>query len=304
MNPAYSVIVFTTASGAGYGLLVWLAWSQWADGHPPSVIALAAALGLVTAGLLSSTLHLGHPERAWRAVSQWRTSWLSREGLAALLVYPLAAAWCVMTLADHPWSTGMAGLTALASAVTVYCTAMIYASLKPIPRWNNPWVAPVYLGFAAATGGLLYQLLALIQGRDASAAVAIVLAAAWLLKLGYWWDISRRPPLATAADATGLARFQTVRLFESPHTQDNYVQREMGFAVARRHASKLRRIASVGAVAAASLVLASPRYSGTAAAGWGLLAIVVGGVSVLIERWLFFAEARHVVNLYYGDEAV
>jgi hypothetical protein len=42
---------------------------------------------LVSLGLLSSTFHLGHPERAWRAFSQWRSSWLSREGVAAVATY-------------------------------------------------------------------------------------------------------------------------------------------------------------------------------------------------------------------------
>src|SRR5262245_16278734 len=88
MHPAYSVIVFTTASGAGYGLLFWLAILTVFDNLPPDpilgVVGLGTAFALITAGLLSSTAHLGRPERAWRAFSQWRTSWLSREGVAAI----------------------------------------------------------------------------------------------------------------------------------------------------------------------------------------------------------------------------
>ncbi|MEM9784774.1 MAG: DmsC/YnfH family molybdoenzyme membrane anchor subunit, partial [Pseudomonadota bacterium] len=91
MHPAKSVILFTTASGAGYGLLIWLAIFSATGAIAPDrgfgLIAFTLSLGLVTGGLLSSTLHLGHPERAWRAMSQWRTSWLSREGVAALVTY-------------------------------------------------------------------------------------------------------------------------------------------------------------------------------------------------------------------------
>jgi len=101
MNPAYSVIFFTTASGAGYGLLALLGLIGALTGAPlPPLFALVAivfALALITAGLLSSTFHLGHPERAWRALSQWRTSWLSREGIAAILTYPPLCyldSWC------------------------------------------------------------------------------------------------------------------------------------------------------------------------------------------------------------------
>lgn len=94
MNPAYSVIVFTTASGAGYGLLAWLAfWDLLGSSEGLDDVfaaGLVIALVLISGGLLSSTFHLGRPERAWRALSQWRTSWLSREGILALATYPPA----------------------------------------------------------------------------------------------------------------------------------------------------------------------------------------------------------------------
>jgi DMSO reductase anchor subunit len=78
----------------------------------------------------------------------------------------------------------------------------------------------------------------------------------------------------------------------------------MGYRVGRRHADKLRRIALIGGVATLSLVMATPGFEGTAAIGWALLAAVTLSVSVLVERWLFFAEARHAVTLYYGEAAV
>ena len=91
MHPAYSVILFTTASGAGYGLLFWLAVLSVFDDLPADLTLGLAGLGLafalITVGLLSSTAHLGRPERAWRAFSQWRTSWLSREGVAAVATF-------------------------------------------------------------------------------------------------------------------------------------------------------------------------------------------------------------------------
>src|SRR5579863_2444027 len=91
MHPSGSVIWFTTLSGAGYGLLFLLGLLAGTPLLPDSrwfaCAALAVGLGLVTAGLVSSTLHLGHPERAWRAFSQWRSSWLSREGVAAVASY-------------------------------------------------------------------------------------------------------------------------------------------------------------------------------------------------------------------------
>ncbi len=91
MHPAYSVILFTTASGAGYGLIAWLAYTVFTgelqSGAALNVVAFGLALVLISGGLLSSTAHLGRPERAWRAASQWRTSWLSREAVAALATF-------------------------------------------------------------------------------------------------------------------------------------------------------------------------------------------------------------------------
>jgi DMSO reductase anchor subunit len=91
MHPALSVILFTTASGAGYGLLFLIGLLTGTSFLPESrwfaVAAFGFSLGAISFGLLASTFHLGRPERAWRAFSQWRTSWLSREGVASVIAY-------------------------------------------------------------------------------------------------------------------------------------------------------------------------------------------------------------------------
>src|SRR5215218_7320322 len=159
MHPAYSVIFFTSASGGGYLLLALLGLFG-ALGILPAdpvlgVVGFGLGFGMVTAGLLSSTFHLGHPERAWRAFSQWRSSWLSREGVAAVVTYGpailFAATW--LDIIHAPAWIGPLGLiTAAMCAVTVFCTAKIYSSLKTIRAWNHPLTVPVYLAFALATG--------------------------------------------------------------------------------------------------------------------------------------------------------
>ena len=168
MHPALSVIFFTTVSGAGYGLLAWLGISLallhtrsqvMGAMHDLQVWALVLGVALATAGLLSSLAHLGQPQRAWRALSQWRTSWLSREGVLALLTMLPALAIGALLLLARPLAADIAialGLLGLLLAVlalaTVACTAMIYASLAPIPAWRHPLVLPVYLLFALLTG--------------------------------------------------------------------------------------------------------------------------------------------------------
>jgi DMSO reductase anchor subunit len=314
MNPAFSVIFFTTASGAGYGLLIWLAlWSALGRLEPGWGVGLwgwVLALVLISAGLMSSTFHLGHPERSWRAITQWRSSWLSREGVLAILTYAPAILFGYGLYAGDlvPGLTVWSGLVAAALALlTVYCTGMIYASLKPIPRWHNAWVPPGYLIFALATGAVLLNAILAVGDLpiDQSAWLAAVgLVAAWLLKLGYWRFIDQSKSTSTSGTATGLSEYGEVRLLESPNTSENYLQKEMGYQIARKHAGKLRRLSLIGCFAAISLAMASLQFDGLAATTWAVLAVALTAIAVLTERWLFFAEAQHAVTLYYGRESV
>lgn len=316
MHPAYSIIFFTTASGAGYGLLaaagVYAALGLMPADRAVGLLVLGPALALVTAGLLSSTAHLGRPERAWRAFSQWRTSWLSREGVAALATYlaaaPFAAGWLLGGTTGG--LVGLAGLlTALLSVVTIVATGMIYASLKPIAAWRNGWTVPVYLGLAAMTGLLWLSPLARLAGHalpgaDVAALVAVVATLA--VKEAYWRHVDRHPGPSTTGTATGLGRLGPVRLFEAPHTESSYLLREMGFRVARRHAARLRHVArglAFGLPLAVSLLLVLTDLGRGAEAALGLAGAASATAGVLVERWLFFAEARHTVMLYYGAQA-
>src|SRR5690606_19276449 len=121
---------------------------------------------------------LTHPERAWRAVSQWRTSWLSREGVMALATYIpaglFAIGWVFLERTGGFWAAA-GGLAAIGAVLTVICTGMIYASLKPIRQWRHPLVLPLYLGFALATGAVLLNFLLALFGRPEDWAAALAL---------------------------------------------------------------------------------------------------------------------------------
>src|SRR5262249_40372515 len=132
-------------------------------------VGLCLALAHISAGLLASTAHLGHPERAWRAVSQWRSSWLSREGLVALATYVPALLFGLLWLIEqrpHDSAAYAGFASAVMAFVTVWCTAMIYASLKPIHQWNNHLVVPGYLLLAMMTGALLLCALIALWGLE------------------------------------------------------------------------------------------------------------------------------------------
>ena len=308
MNPAFSVIVFTTLSGAGLGLWCWLGL-RIAFGGPPGLyegigwaIGLLVAAILVAAGLASSFLHLGKPTRAWRAFSQWRTSWLSREGVLAVACFlAMGAVFLAGRSGMPPLALRLAAaLLALLALATVYSTAMIYASLRPIPAWSHRLVVPAYLGFALLQGALLLPTFtgsAWARGGLWWACVALA-AALLAVKWRYWRDLDRGLAMPSRGAALGLPQRQA-RVFERPHTEANFVTREMAFVVARRHARLLRGVAvALFALLPLALLVIAGIHAASAPWAWPLAAAsaLLGAV---VERWLFFAEARHVVTLYY-----
>jgi len=311
MHPAYSVIIFTTASGAGYGLLA-LASLLALTGHIETsrwlgFTLFGVAFALITLGLLSSTFHLGRPERAWRAFSQWRSSWLSREGVLAAFTYlpagMIALGWVIYETVASPWH--IAGWISLPCAIaTVWCTGMIYASLKTIRQWHNRLVAPIYVVLALATGALCLQLIISLFDQPALLAgwIAISgLGAGLVMKLLYWRSIDMQPKTRTAEQATGLGSFGAVRSLDLPHSQPNYVMREMGYAVARKHGLRLRYLTIFfGFLNPIAATLLANSQMTEMPAVWATLAFASAGLGMFMERWLFFAEAQHVVTLYYG----
>lgn len=305
MHPAFSVIAFTTLSGAGYGLMVWIALAVLA-GQAESARAIALwglglALLLVSAGLLSSLAHLGQPQRAWRAFSQWRSSWLSREGVMAVVTY-VPALWLGWRMTAAPTTLDLVlslALIVLALA-TVACTAMIYASLKPIPAWRHRAVVPVYLGFALLSGGLLWLAMSESQATVSVLVLGVLAAVLAALKWRYWRDLDADPDLPALGAAVGLPA-REVSVFERPHTEANYLTREMGFVLARKHARRLRRIAlALFALVPVALLVLSAVLAPTATGSLTWLAAISTLLGAGVERWLFFAQARHVVMQYYG----
>jgi sulfite dehydrogenase (quinone) subunit SoeC len=311
MNPAYSVILFTVSSGAGYGLLALLGLVGNAHGKASTpefaITSMALALALITIGLLSSTAHLGRPERAWRAFSQWRSSWLSREGVAAVATYPVALAFgaCWSGLVDaQGWIAPLGMLTTALCAVTVYCTGMIYAQLKAIPAWNNRFTVPIYLILALTTGSGLMNVLAYAFGSFQTGAgkfmallTLLLVFTSIVLKYFYWRHLRNSGGRYTMAEATGLGA--GVRQWEVPHTSRNFIMKEMGFVVGRAHAGRLQRICMLLLDGAFLCALASPYLNWTI-----LLAAPLLLCAATVERWLFFAQAEHVVQLFYGKEKV
>ena len=204
MHPAPSVIIFTSLTGLGFGLLVFLGLGLPDTSGVVAFVFFAIAYLLAIGGLISSTFHLGRPERAIKAFLQWRSSWLSREAwlaVASLLVMAIYGAGLVFL--DTRW--GVLGVIGSAlSLATVFSTAMIYAQLKTVPRWNTA-LTPLLFITLALTGG------AILSGSVDTA--LLMLISAGIVQIVYWinGDQALARSGTSMASATGLAAMGTVK---------------------------------------------------------------------------------------------
>jgi sulfite dehydrogenase (quinone) subunit SoeC len=287
MNPAPSVIIFSVFSGLGFGVLACLGTGLLVVAGWPAFLWWGLGYGFAVAGLLAATAHLGNPRNAVKAFSQWRSSWLSREAWAAVATLVVLAP---MALSDWlglglPRMIGLAG--AALAIFTVFTTAMIYTQIAAVPRWHF-WTTPALFLTFAITGGLI------LTGQVLAPFACLILGA--MIIIGFHLGDGRFAARGvTLGSATGLAAIGAPRVFEQPHTGGNYLMREMIFSVGRKHALKLRVIAVACAAVLPAVVLLLP----LGVAGIGL-AVVFHLIGAFAARWLFFAEAEHVVGLYYG----
>ncbi len=288
MHPAPSVIIFTTLSGLGFGLFMWLGLGIPDVTGWPAFTWFFVAYALSVGGLLASTFHLGNKKNAIYAFSQWRTSWLSREGIMAVLTLLVFAPYAIGKIfLGTSWPL-LGNLGALFALITVFTTSMMYAQLKTVPRWNMFPLIPLLFELYAIAGG------ALLAG-EARLAGWLILAVTLLQIVTWMLGDSKYANLATnKGTATGLGRFGSVRMLESGHTARSYVMDEMVHIIGRKHAQKLRVIAAIliGALPAAMLLFL-PATSLVI-----LLAVASHVIGVAAGRWLFFAEAEHVVGMY------
>jgi DMSO reductase anchor subunit len=304
MFPSLSVIIFTVLSGAGLGLLVlgmigFIVFTQ-TDTFFQSRLILISGLVLLNAGLVSSWFHLGQRQRAWRGLTQWRSSWLSREAIAALMTNALGVILFVALFID----SNLATLRMIACAVTIFalltlfCTARIYDTLKPIPAWNNQWVLPNFVLAALVSGAFCLWM---IKGDMTTSNLVLcggLLLALFFLKRAYWRFIDSLNTLNKAGHATGLEALGRARAVEAPHTERNYLLKEMGYVLARKHAIRLRHISVVFFTFVPMLSLVATWF-GT---DWVVIKITALSslfAGLMVERWLFFAQAEHLVIAFY-----
>lgn len=310
MHPALAVIFLTLFSGGGFGLMTLTAIIndfQIDGGLTPlqSMVALLISLVMVSIGLLSSTAHLANPKNAWRAFTRWRTSWLAREGVFAVLYYPFAFLYLVWVFfTGHPEAVPglvLANLAALIGLITIFCQGMIYAVLRTIRQWNTPLVPANFYLMGLAIGA---SILVAIRWATSDPAPVILGMAAGLLVVSavfkgiyYYWI--GRPSGPTIRTATGFNRF-TVRILDPGHTFGTFLTEEFGHTLPPARARSIKTMMYLIAYLVPLLLLAVTVQTNLAVVAVLAAILVLGGIG--IERWLFFIEAQHVINLYHGRQ--
>jgi DMSO reductase anchor subunit len=322
MHPAFSVILLTTLLGVGQGLFLALFTAQsyaLFDLLPPqngrTFYAFGSLIALVflVAGLAGSFFHLGRPDRAWRAMTQWRTSWLSRETLVLpafmglVSLYGLAhwADWkpVVATLpsgisVDATIVFGVSG-TILAFALFL-CTAMIYACLPFFREWHSPLTVINYLLLGSASGFTLATAFSTFVHSDLGRFFAT-----WAIILTLTALVSRGASLVRNARLKPKSTLQTAIGIKHPRIAQksrgfmggSFNTREFFHGRTRFFLRSVKWL-FVLCVFVAPILLLAAAMSGVAMTV-SLLAFVIQYLGLLAERWFFFAEANHPQNIYY-----
>jgi DMSO reductase anchor subunit len=325
MHPAFSVVFLTTLIGAGQGLFLALftVESYAAFGLLPAQSSSFYALGssialiLLVLGLVASFFHLGHPERAWRAATQWRTSWLSREVIAlpafmgTVFLYGMAH-WLGINpeLAQLPSGapvniTAVLGVVGTVLAFVLYiCTGMIYACLRFLREWHTPLTVINYILLGGASGFTLAATLAASEAPEVMpilAGWALIITALGLVgRAATLIRNARLKPKSTLQSAIGIKHPKIVQKTQGM-MGGSFNTREFSHG---KSAGFLRSLKWLFLLTAFVVPLGLLSMGLSQAAG-GLLAVafVVQYLGLLAERWFFFAQANHPQNLYYQSVA-
>lgn len=313
MNPAFSVIFFTTLIGVGQGLFLALYGAELLTLLAPLAAPAARAfyaLGsiiavvLLCAGLGASFLHLGHPERAWRAVAMWRTSWLSRE----VIVLPLFIGAVFLYGAAHYFAAdpasgitlALGGLATLLCLALFVCTGMIYACVKFMQEWASPLTLVNYFLLGSASGFTLATAFAYVTAPQLWRMFAIVACALTSLALvtrgASLHRNARIRPKSTLQSATGI-RHPRIAQKAQGAMGGSFNTREFLHGRSAAFLRSVKWIFLVLVFPVPVLLLAIGLAHGSAVLLLAAFAVQYGGL--IAERWFFFAQANHPQNLYY-----
>ena len=289
MHPAPSIILFTVLSGFGFGLISIIGLLQFLSVISMFDLIIYSIIGVIfaTVGLVSSFFHLANKKNAIKSLSQWQTSWLSREAIASIFCLLIVFGNIIWAVYQNNYISEVGVVLFFLSLFTIFTTSMIYAQLKTVPSWNNA-LTPAIFVCAALTGG------AILLTDYASLVLLLVFGT---LQISFWYIADRgfQDKETSVGTALGYNKNEEIRPFDVAHTNRNYLLNEMVYKVARKHSVKIRYISFFMAfVFPMSLILIFPNNFSVSVS-----AITIHLIGIYFSRWLFFAEAKHSVSFYY-----
>ena len=289
MHPAPSIILFTVLSGFGFGLISIIGLLQFLSVISMFDLIIYSIIGVIfaTIGLVSSFFHLANKKNAIKSLSQWQTSWLSREAIASIFCLLVVFGNIIWAVSQDNYISEVGVVLFFLSLFTIFTTSMIYAQLKTVPSWNNA-LTPAIFVCAALTGG------AILLTDYASLVLLLVFGT---LQISFWYIADRgfQDKETSVGTALGYNKNEEIRPFDVAHTNRNYLLNEMVYKVARKHSVKIRYISFFMAfVFPMSLILIFPNNFSVSVS-----AITIHLIGIYFSRWLFFAEAKHSVSFYY-----
>ena len=289
MHPAPSIILFTVLSGFGFGLISIIGLLQFLSVISMFDLIIYSIIGVIfaTVGLVSSFFHLANKKNAIKSLSQWQTSWLSREAIASIFCLLVVFGNIIWAVSQNNYISEVGVVLFFLSLFTIFTTSMIYAQLKTVPSWNNA-LTPAIFVCAALTGG------AILLTDYASLVLLLVFGT---LQISFWYIADRgfQDKETSVGTALGYNKNEEIRPFDVAHTNRNYLLNEMVYKVARKHSVKIRYISFFMAfVFPMSLILIFPNNFSVSVS-----AITIHLIGIYFSRWLCFAEAKHSVSFYY-----
>jgi len=310
MHPAFSVIFFTTLIGVAQGLFIALSMSkvyELADqtldlGQVFYSLGGVFVLMLLAAGLVASVFHLGRPERAWRAATQWRTSWLSREVIVLpvfmLVVFVFTVIHFFEGSSNSQLAVGLLGV--IVCFILFICTGMIYSCLTFIREWATPLTVVNFTLLGCASGFSLATFYATSMAPTLTSllgGMAILLTIVAFFTRG--WALIRNQslkPKATLQSAIG-SHHRHIKQVSQGQMGGSFNTREFFHGKPLAFIKKIKRIFLVTVFPVPIILLWIGMASDIGAILF--LAFIIQYIGLLMERWFFFAEANHPQNLYY-----
>jgi DMSO reductase anchor subunit len=271
-DPHWALVVMTVFTQMAVGAFATIFLLQLLGALSGLGAAAVTALAVATVALAASTLHLGRPVHAYRALKMWRRSWLSREVLLFTGFSAVAgcyALWLWMGLAG---GSGLGALTVLLGFGGVTASACIYL-VPSRPAWNTPLTL------------VQFNLTALTLGPLFAAAAIGTSGISWL-------------PVVIASTAGVQFIVLALRFFRL--SGSDAVERQ---ASSRLLATTLRTPFMARGALLALGAIALPLSLSTPFVWWAAFLLALAGET--IGRYLFFVSAvpKHLAAPYLGSEA-